>query len=124
MLLYKRLKDRGWDRKTLEPMFIWAHEEIVSPRKKRKKEEEPVSNRSIVLVHSEYNKFDIQRKKVREIWNDTMELLEKDISEGGLGIKRVIFAYSRPRNLKDLLQRAKLYQNKDHKASSYFLGGQ
>ena len=49
-----------------------------------------MSNRSIVFVHSEYNKFDIQRKKVREIWNETMELLEKDISEGGLGIKRVI----------------------------------
>ena len=50
-----------------------------------------------------------------------MELFKKDIDGGGLEIKRVIFAYSRPRNLKDLLQRAKLHENKDHKASS-FLG--
>ena len=38
-----------------------------------------------------------------------MELLEKDTNKGGLGIKQVIFAYSRPRNLKDLLQGAKLH---------------
>ena len=50
-----------------------------------------------------------------------MEFLEKDTNEGGLGIKRVIFAYSRPRNLKDLLQRAKLHENKEYKAST-FLG--
>ena len=121
MLLYKRLKDRGWDRKTLEPIFIWSHNEIISPRKKRKEELEPITNRDIAIVHSEYNRHDIQRKKIREIWNDTMGLLEKDIDEGGLGIKRVIFAYSRPRNLKDLLQRAKLHENKEYKAST-FLG--
>ena len=120
MLLYKRLKDRGWDRKTLEPIFIWSHNEIISPRKKRKEELEPITNRDIAIVHSEYNRHDIQRKKIREIWNDTMGLLEKDIDEGGLGIKRVIFAYSRPRNLKDLLQRAKLHKNKEYKASTFF----
>ena len=78
-----------------------------------------MSNRSIALVHSEYNEFDIQRKKVREIWNETMELLEKDISEGGLGIKRVIFAYSTTK-FEGFATKSKLYQNKDHKASSYF----
>ena len=49
-----------------------------------------------------------------------MVLLEKDINEGGLGIKPVNFACSRPRKLKDLLQRAKLHQNKDYHASTCF----
>ena len=50
-----------------------------------------------------------------------MGLLEEDIDEGGLGIKRVIFAHSRPSNLKDLLQREMLHENKEYKAST-FLG--
>ena len=61
-----------------------------------------------------------REKIIDKIRNETMVFLEKDINEGGLGIKRVIFVYSRPRNLKDLSQRAKVYQNKDHKVSTYF----
>ena len=99
MILYICLKDQGWDRqKTLEPMFIWPHNEIISPRKKI--QEEPISNRKIAIVHSEYNRHNIHRKKIREIWNGIMRLLEKDTNKGGLGIKRVLFAYSRPPNLK------------------------
>ena len=78
-------------------------------------------DKGIVAVHSEYNKLNIQRKKDRT-WNETMRLLEKGISDRSLGIKRVIFAYSRPRNLKDLLKRATLYQKKDNQASTFFRG--
>jgi hypothetical protein len=54
------------------------------------------------------------------MWNETIRLLEKDSNEGGLGIERAIVVYSRPKNLKDLLQRANIYENKDHKASTCF----
>jgi hypothetical protein len=119
MSFYKRLKDRGWDRRTLETAFVSAHMKITSPPAKEKKTKDEISNRETVILHFEYNRHDIQRKKVREIWNETCGLLEKSISEGGLDIKRVICAYSRPRNLRDLLQRAQLHQNPDHKASTY-----
>ena len=121
MLLYKRLKDQGWDRKTLKQFFVLSHDKILSPRKKIQEQVEPISNRELATVDSEYNRYNIQRKKMREMWNETMELLEKDTNKAGLGIKQVIFAYSRARNLKDLLQRANLHKNKDHKAST-FLG--
>jgi hypothetical protein len=80
---------------------------------------EPISNREIATVHSEYNKHYTQRGKNREIRNKTIELLGKVISEGGLGIRRVIVVHTRPHKLKYLLQRAKVYKNKDRKASAY-----
>ena len=91
-------------------MNVWLHNKITSPRKKI--QEEPISDREIVIVHSEYNRHNTERENIREIWNETMGLLEKDSNKGGLGIKQVILAHARPRNLKDLLQRAKLYEKK------------
>ena len=66
-------------------MCVWSQNEIISPR--RKTQEELISNREIAIVHSEYNRHDIQRKKIREILNETMGLLGKNTNEGGLGIK-------------------------------------
>ena len=100
-------------------MFGWSHDNILSPRKRIQEQIEPISCREIAIVHSEYNRYDIHQKKIREIWNETMAFLKKDTNKGGLGIKRVIFAYSRPGNLKDFLQRAKLYKNKDLIASIF-----
>ena len=83
---------------------------------------EEVSSKETVIVHSEYNRYDIQQERVREIWDETCEILQKDVKDGDLGIKCVICAYSRPINLKDLLQRAKLHENADHRASSFLRG--
>ena len=90
-------------------------------RKERKKQNLfPTEKLQVFILN--INKHDTQKKKIRQIRNDTMELLGKDISKGGLRIKCITCVYSRPRNLKDLLQRAKFYQNKDHKALTYFHG--
>jgi hypothetical protein len=51
ILLYKYLKDVE---KHLSQFVIWSHNEIISPRKKRKEETEPISDREIASVHSEY----------------------------------------------------------------------
>ena len=40
MLFYNRLKARGWDISTLEPIFIAAHEKI-RPQPQRKKNTKP-----------------------------------------------------------------------------------
>ena len=88
-------------------MFAWQHNEIIAPGKNI--QEESISNRKSTLIHLECNRHNIQQKKIREIWNETIELLEKETNEGGLGIKRGIFAYSRPSDLKILLQREKKY---------------
>ena len=118
MLFYKRLKDRGWERNVLTPMFTEAHQRIVCPDPKPK--DAVPSHKKTAILHFEYNRLDIQRRQVRKIWDETCNLLEKDVKDGGLAIERVICAYSRPKNLRDLLQKAKLRENEDHKASSYF----
>ena len=68
----------------------------------------------------EYSKFDIPRWDIKVIWNETCSLLKQDVSDGGLGIKRMICTYSKPKNLRDLLQSAKLRELEGHEASTYF----
>ena len=51
-----------------------------------------------------------------------MTIVRKVVSGGGLVINRMICAYSKPNNLRDLLQKAKLCENEEHKAPSYFYG--
>ena len=106
---YKYLKDRGWTITTLEPISVHAHNNITSPLPKEDLATEEVSSKETATVHFEYDRYDIQQKRARDIWDETCELLQYDVKENGLGIKRMICAYSRPRNLKDLLQRAKLH---------------
>ena len=117
MIFYNRLKDRGWERETLEPIYIDAHNKIVSPVKRNKNS---ASIEDTAILHFEYHRHNITNKRVRKIWNETCALLEKNVQAGGLGIEQMICAYSRPRNLKDLLQTAKLKELTGHEASTYF----
>ena len=120
MRLYNHLKDRGWTRQQLEPMFVTAHNKIIDPDQTNTKQTNEISNREIAILHMEYNKFDIPRWEIRAICNETYSLLEQDVSDGGLGIKQMICAYSKPKNLRDLLQSAKLRELEGHEASTYF----
>ena len=88
------------------------------PKARTKNELDAPTNRDLMILHMEYHLDDIARKKIREIYSKHCE----EIFESILGIKRTIVAYSRPRNLRDLLQNAKLYEQKGSEVST-FLGG-
>ena len=76
-----------------------------------------------IILHLEYHENDIPRRKVRTIFMETLgHLLERKVSEGGIGMERAIVAYSRPRNLRDLLQSAKVHVAPGAEVSTYFLG--
>ena len=79
MLFYKRLKDRGWERSVLTPMFIEAHQRIICPNPKPK--DTVPSNKKKAILHFEYNRLDIQRRQVRKSWDKTCHLLEKDVKD-------------------------------------------
>ena len=122
MLFYKRLRARGWDRATIEPIFITAYNKISHqpeepPTLKKQRTESP-SFRDLMIIHLEYHPDDIPRKKIREIYSQ--HCAEK--FESILGIQRTIVAYSNPPNLRDLLQSAKLFEQKGSEVST-FLGG-
>ena len=51
-----------------------------------------------------------------------MDLLSKPTSKGGLGIKKSIIAYSRPQNIREMTQKAKLHQHSEKKVSTFFEG--
>ena len=66
----------------------------------------------------EYSKKDMPKKAVRSIVNAT---LSNTLAE--LGISQTTAAYSRPKNIKDLLSKAKLHQAEGKEVSVYYSGG-
>ena len=76
ILFYNCLKNRGWDRETLELIFIDANTKLVSPVKRNKNS---TSIENTAILHFEYHRHDITRKRVRKIWNETCALLENDV---------------------------------------------
>ena len=117
MQLYHRLKARGWDRATLEPIFIAAYQRIQSPRQHQEDSKpKDLTNWDPMILHIEYHPDDMPRRKIRELY----EKYCAEQFEQVLGIKRTIVAYSRPRNLRDLLQSAKLYQMRGKEVSTFY----
>ena len=126
MSFYRWLKRRGWERATIEPIFITAYEKILSQLEQHQPDDqsEPLSRREQIILHLEYHKYGIPRKLVRKLFYETCgELFGKSIEDGGLGIERLILAYSRPKNLRDLLQRARLYEQSEREVSTYLAAG-
>ena len=71
------------------------------------------------MLYTEYSRNDIPKKAVRSIVNTT---LSNTLAE--LNISQTTVAYSRPKNIKDLLSKAKLHQAKGKEVSIYYTGGQ
>eukprot|EP00956_Cyclotella_meneghiniana_P033730 scaffold98599_cov59-Cyclotella_meneghiniana.AAC.1 len=58
------------------------------------------------FIHIKYHPDDVPRKRVQQLYQQHCgELFEREI-----GIKRPTIAYSRPKNLGDLITKAKLHQ--------------
>ena len=122
MLFYRILKARGWKRATIEPIFTAAYEKISHQPQRQPNEESDrtnvSSNRDLMILHMKYHPDDIPRRKIRELY---LEHCANEF-ENFLGIRRTIVAYSRPKNLRDILKSAKLYERSGSKVST-FLGG-
>ena len=67
MLFCNQLKDRGWDGAILEPIFVMAHEKIVSHSRKKTiqtiKEKSPSCIWNIILMISHESEFVISGRK-------------------------------------------------------------
>ena len=119
---YKNLKQRGWSRDELEPMFVSAHDKLTCPKPTENISiEEEISSKEQIILHLEYHPSDFPKRKLREIWDECcMGLLSKKANEGGLGIKKTIIAYSRPRNIREMTQKTKLHQHPGKEVSTFF----
>ena len=68
-------------------------------------------------MHIEFGRNDLPREAIRAIYNSTcQEMCE------GIGIKDFTIAYSRPKNIKDLVTKAKLHMAPGKEASKYYTG--
>ena len=66
--------------------------------------DDPDENR--LFIHIKYHPDDVPRQRVQQLYQQHCgELFEREI-----GIKRPTIAYSRPKNLGDLITKAKLHQ--------------
>ena len=122
MKFYQRVKGRGWDAETLKAMFVEAHEKTrIRPEARSREKEDKVDNKHRMILHLEYHPDDIPRKLLRNAWSKHCgEFLSQKPADGGIGLKETIIAYSRPRNLKDMLMKAKLQEHAGYEVSSNF----
>ena len=123
--LFIRHVNRGWDRTTMKHWIISAdikiqQETLQQTQPTHVTTEEPLTNKERVFLHFEYHKNDIPKNKVRAIYETTC----KDLLSSRLGIKQLTIAYSRPKNIKDTITKAKLHQAPGREASKYYSGEQ
>ena len=124
-LLYRRLIARGWEREAMRELILEAcryvqkkanpdaTENNVQPAGGVDDDDE--ENR--LFIHLKYHPDDVPRQRVQQLYQELCGgLFEREI-----GIKRPTIAYSRPKNLGDLLTKAKHHQAPG-KSTSIILG--
>ena len=122
VLLLRRLVARGWDRTYIKSLILSADSRLRSAEAQSSttpNDRRPLTNKERLFLHYEYHPSGMPRGEIRQIYQSTCgELLESC-----LGIKQMTVAYSRPKNVRDVLVRAKLHQAPGHGASTYFQRG-
>ena len=108
-LLLRRLLNRGHKYETLEPVFQSAVKCIETMANSHfKPTPSPLlPSKNPLFLHLPYHPKDISRKRLRDIYDgtcqSTLSCIHNDETDGDLKIDRLTIAYSRPKNLRDLL---------------------
>ena len=120
---YKRLKARGYKSEDLLPKFTRAHELALTPKLPKP----PASMDSTrIFLHLEYHPYSPPSFQLQELWKRHVfhppfekELTAvQNIDSNELEIEKMIIAYSRPRNLGNLLSYRNLQISKGPPVSS------
>ena len=119
--LFDRHVARGWDRATMRSYILDADRKLrLSVPSTPTPTPNPTNdnNKERLFIHMEFHPNDIPRKYIRAIYDNTC----KDVFESVLDIHQFTSAYSRPRNIRDLLTKAKLHQAPGKPISKYYTG--
>ena len=125
-LLHKRHAARGWGRQHLKRLILDADFKLRQqppplPPAITPAPPDPLllQNQSAdrVFMHIEYGRNDLPRKVVRAIFDLTCKKMCEKI-----GIHYFTIAYSRPKNIKDLVSKSKLHMAPGKEASKYYSG--
>ena len=131
MLLYQRHVARGWDRAIIKRHILDADQRVREKETEKEKEPTPTTLpinlptnlptntcTGTMYLHWVYHPNDIPRRRIQTIYDSCCgEIIQEEV-----GIEKMIIAYSRPPNIKDVLTKAKLYQAPGKEASKYYSG--
>ena len=126
---------RGYEHEHLVSIFKEAaqhidRKEIMTEAERRKRKNNKELDKKMLIFHRQFHPRDIERRTIQKAFRKHM--LKEDV-EGNtennekregidtLGIERMTIAYSRQKNLRDLLCPSTLYQPKDKSVRDYFV---
>ena len=122
-LLRERHIARGWDRATMNRFIREASHklaenppQLVEPDLTPEEPDTSGYNRSGFILHWEHHPNDIPRHLIRKLYNKHLAGILMD----NLGYNQLTVAYSRPKNLRELLTKAKLYEVPGLEANTYY----
>ena len=123
VLLYRRLRARGWEAALLKSLFEDATAKVELQRPSKTHERNNTTDGRRIFIHTEFHPAGIARKKIRQAYMDTCgdAFLELNTENGGtMKLIDTTIAYSRPKNLRDLLTSAKLREVEGRGVSTFF----
>jgi hypothetical protein len=77
-----------------------------------------LNNKERLFIHWEYHQCDITKWEIRALYN----LHLKDLVEKWLDVKQTTVCYSRPKNIRDYVTKAKLHQAPGREISKFYTG--
>ena len=75
-------------------------------------------NNERLFIHWEYHQCDIPKREIRALYN----LHLKELVEKWLDVKQKTVCYSRPKNIRDYVTKAKLHQAPGREISKFYTG--
>ena len=124
-LLLRRLLNRGHKYETLEPVFHSAveHIEIMANTHFKPTPSPTLPSNNPLFLHLPYHPKDISRKRLRDIYDatcqSTLSCIHNDETDSDMKIDRLTIAYSRPKNLRDLLCPSTLVETDKYNVAKY-----
>ena len=133
-LLYNRLLARGHISEDIYPIFMEATQKIedrydpMVDSQKNTDKSDPSCSDEVLFFHIPYHTRDISRQKIRDIYEKTCEgepqgfnfkHIPNEDTDEIMKISQLTIAYSRPKNLRDLLCPSKMIETEKVFVSKY-----
>ena len=107
--LYQNLKRRGYNSEQLQQEFRNAAKNIDKKQNHQKMNTKLTTTNS-VFFHREYHQNDMNKKELQKEIKKLLSIRNNDMEFRKLNILKTTIAYSRPKNIKDLLCPTSIFQ--------------
>ena len=113
---------RGWTRTAMRNYILEADLKVRRERQQQitsaATAPPELNNKERLFIHWEYHQCDIPKREIRAIYN----LHLKELVEKWLDVKQTTVCYSRPKNIRDYVTKAKLHQAPGREISKFYTG--